>query len=155
MATCDVSSLYTNIPTKAEIDVVRNAISLNNVFTDNEQCLVIDLLDFVLCNNYFLFESQFFQQTSGTALGCNVAPTFSVMYMNDFESRFVYTHPLFKHVRTWLRYKYYIFIVWQGSQDQLVEFHHDINQATTSISLSLEHSPLSIAFLDVLFKITD
>lgn len=88
-------------------------------------------------------------------MGCNVAPTFVVMYMNNFESCFVYTHPLFNHVKIWLRYIDDIFIVWQGTPEQLETFHKYLNHATTSISLSLDSSPHSFAFLDVLVKITD
>lgn len=118
-----VTSLYTNIPTQDGILTVHEAIISANEFTTDETRFIIVLLRFVLCNYYCMFESTFHQQIMGTAMGCNMVPTFAVIYMNSFEEKFVYTHPFFQYAKLWLRYIDDVFIIWQGDYDSLLRFH--------------------------------
>lgn len=152
LATMEVTSLYTNIPTDDGITTVRQILLETMDFTVAEQNYIIQLMDLVLKNYTFLFESRFLLQIMGTAIGCNVATTFTIIYMNEFERRFVYTHPYFNNVAMWVRFIDDIFVVWQGGVESLLGFHKDINCALPSISLSLDHSREQISFLDILFQ---
>lgn len=46
--------------------------------------LIIDLLDCLLSNIYFLFKDQLYKQVSDTAMGCNIVPTYTVLFVNEF-----------------------------------------------------------------------
>ena len=72
----DVSALFTSIPVQSAIEVTKKrleqdtelhqriSMSINNI---------LELLEFCLCNTYFLFQGQFSEQTQGTAMGSPVS----------------------------------------------------------------------------------
>ena len=85
--TYDVESLYTNIP---------HALGKNAISFWVEKCvdiiperfnknLILEGLDLVLKNNTFLFNSIYYQQVSGTAMGTKVAPTYANLVLGFLE----------------------------------------------------------------------
>lgn len=50
----------------------------------------------------------------------------------------------------WIHYIDCIFLIWQGSDTDLVEFVHDLNQNAKNIKLSLNYNHDSVEFLDTL-----
>ena len=45
---------------------------------------ILELLEFCLCNTYFLFQGQFYEQTQGPAMGSHVSPVVANLYMEFF-----------------------------------------------------------------------
>lgn len=148
LVTLDIKSLYTSIPQAMGIQAIQNCIT-HSTYSVSEQQFIITLLEFVLSKNYFLFEDSFHQQISGTAMGCNVAPSFAVIFINSLETNFVYPHHLFKHAKLYLRYIDDIFMVWDDTPESLNEFVIFLNNITPTIQFSCESSTVSINFLDV------
>ena len=52
---------------------------------------LIKMAEFVLSNNFFEFNSDTFQQISGTAIGTKFAPPYACIYMDQVEQKFLAT----------------------------------------------------------------
>ena len=86
----DVTSLFTSIPVTSAIEVIKGRweqdtelpkitiLSTNNI---------LEVLEFCLNNTYFLFQSQYFEQTKGAAMGSPVSLIVANIYMEAFEDR--------------------------------------------------------------------
>lgn len=85
--------------------------------------LIIMLLGYILPNNYFLFGDLCYKQRKGTAIGSNVALIYAIIFMAVLEDSAMYALGLFSHVQCWLRYINDIFLVWDGTEEDLVLFH--------------------------------
>lgn len=154
LVTLDVKSLYTSIPHDMGMEAIRDVLSTSN-YSGQEQEFILTLLNFVLTRNYFLFGDLFFEQTKGTAMGSNVAPTYAVIFMNIFEDRHVYQHPLYSRVRMYTRYIDDVFLLWSGDESELLDFITHLNSIIPSIQFSYQYSKKDISFLDVIVSIQD
>lgn len=92
----DIESLYPNIPIKEGLDFVRKAISrmrheipdiARHLRDDKTIDFIIDLLSFILHNNYFVFGSQWYRQLQGTAMGTPAAVPFACLFVYEVEYR--------------------------------------------------------------------
>ncbi|CAJ0940725.1 unnamed protein product [Ranitomeya imitator] len=156
LVTLDVNSLYTNIDNEMGIQAVEDFLKENTQFHDDLRLFCRTLLTFILTKNFFLFEDEFFIQRNGTAMGSNVAPPYANIYMAEFESRFVYVHPLFQqYCRLWKRYIDDIFLIWCGDIDSLLSFHQSINQSVNKLTFTIQYDSRSIPFLDTLVIINE
>ena len=73
LVTADVVGLYPSIPHAERIAAIREALNARSepsISTD----LLMEMLEFVLTNNYFGFGSDMFMQIEGTAIGTKMAP---------------------------------------------------------------------------------
>ena len=86
LVTLDVTSLYTNIPKKEGIWAVPKALAKHRPGQQHpsNQSLV-QVLDIVLTRNNFGFNEEHFLQTSGTAMGTRVAPSYANNFMGNHE----------------------------------------------------------------------
>ncbi|CAJ0928468.1 unnamed protein product [Ranitomeya imitator] len=149
LVSLDVNSLYTNIDNEKGILAVVNFLNHNTQFHCELKVFCRTLLTFILTKNFFLFEDEFFLQRNGTAMGSNVAPPYANIFMADFESNFVYTHPLFQqYCLLWKRFIDDIFLVWCGDIESLMSFYQYINQCVTKLTFTIHYDQKSISFLD-------
>ena len=68
----DVSALFTSIPVKAAIKIIKNKLEQDTelrkgISMSNNN--ILELLAFCLCKTYFLFQGQFYEQTKGEGMG--------------------------------------------------------------------------------------
>ncbi|CAJ0967736.1 unnamed protein product, partial [Ranitomeya imitator] len=90
------------------------------------------------------------------AMGSNVTPPYANIFMAEFESTFVYTHPLFQqYCLLWKRYIDDIFLIWKGDIESLMSFYHTTNQRFVKLTFTIQHDQRSIPFLDTLVVIND
>ncbi|CAJ0967794.1 unnamed protein product [Ranitomeya imitator] len=151
LVTMDVSSLYTNIDHQEGLESVTKYVTTYANFSDNQLQFCIDALTIILTKNYFLFEDQFYVQKKGTAMGSNVAPPFANIFIDFYETSYVYCHPLFSsNVIFWRHFIDDVFFIWTGDAEALRGFHADLNSSTPNITFSLQYSDQSINFLDTL-----
>ena len=62
----DVATLFTSIPVKPAIEVVKKKLEQDTELhqrTTMSPQNILDLLEFCLCNTYFLFQGQYYEQT--------------------------------------------------------------------------------------------
>ena len=86
----DVSALFTSIPVKSAIEVTKKKLEQDAELhqrTSMSIHKILELLEFCLCNTYFLFQGQFYEQTQGAAVGSPVNPVVANLYMEFFEDK--------------------------------------------------------------------
>ena len=107
---------------------------------------IIKMLDLVLTCNNFEFDNRYFLQTSGTAMGTRVAPSYANIFMDWFERKYVYTYvdqPDF-----WARFIDDIKTLWSLGSDKLDEFLAHINSSHPTIKFTVIRSHKMVPFLD-------
>ena len=88
LVTAEVLGLYPSIPHKAWLKALKNALDKRkqkHIPTEK----VINMVEFVLKNNFFEFNGLVKQQVSGTAIGTKSAPTYACLYMDEVETEFL------------------------------------------------------------------
>lgn len=88
----DIESLYPNIPTDIGLVFVEAAIrelgeQISQLRSTQFVKFLVDLLKFVLKNNYFTFGQRWFHQIKGTAMGTPVAVPFACLFVYAVEKR--------------------------------------------------------------------
>ena len=127
LGTCNVTSLYTNIPNAEGCHCIYRLLHMHRqlLATELSNTSISKLLWFVLTKNSFHFNGKHYLQVSGTAMGTRVAPIYANRFMADFEERFVYKRD--KQPLVWLRFIDDVFFVWTHGQQELTDFINEIN----------------------------
>ena len=147
LVTLDVASLYTNIPHTDGIDACTYFLAKDNDnFLSTED--ISKLIKLVLESNYFQFDSDFFLQKMGTAMGSPMAPAYASLFMGKLEEDFFKTVTIKPDV--WFRFLDDIFMVWNDTLENLEIFIDKINSFHPSIKFTHTISKTSVPFLDVL-----
>lgn len=153
LVTLDVESLYTNISHHhgmAAISYFLNSCVDRNRMLDS---FLIDLLDFVLQHNYFLFDSSYYRQVSGTAMGARCAPSYANLFLGWWEVTHVYpSNPFQNQVLKWARYIDDVIFVWSGTKEDCLSFIEMLNDNELNIHLTSHFSDATIDFLDLTLK---
>ena len=147
----DVVNLFNNIPTSDCLDILRNSLSITNT-SDSIAVNIFNLTQLALDQNFFKFNSKFYKQTSGLAMGSPLSPFLAELFM-DFIEKTISNSPFFNQVIVWKRFVDDIFGIFNGTPQQLKDFHCYINTIHPNINFTLEtENNNSITFLDL--KIT-
>ena len=143
MFSLDVTSLYINIPHDEGIRVVETVLSDYDGLPTKDS--VIKMLNLVLKCNCFRFNNDYFLQTNGTAIRTRFAPTYAIIFMNDFQERVVYKyhHP----PKIWFQFIDDIWGIFKGSLGQLMAFLEHLNSAHDTIKFTMSYSRTEIVFL--------
>ena len=109
---------------------------------------IIELLEFCLCNNYFWFQAESFEQTKGAAMRSPVNPIVANLYMESFEHMTMTT--AVNPPRIWKRFVDDTLVIHQQSNRE--EFLQHINSVDPSIIFNAEENRYdgSMPFLDTL-----
>ncbi|XP_070581465.1 uncharacterized protein [Ptychodera flava] len=150
LVTIDGKSLYTNIPQEFSLNAVRDFVTTSNI--DNPE-LLIEMLEFILHHNYFVFHETFYLQKHGTAMGSKVAPSYANLAMGKIEKSILHGHD-FKPQR-WKRFIDDVRFIWIHGLTKLHNFLQFCNQIHPTIKFTMEYSSLSLPFLDTLMTIQD
>lgn len=151
--TIDVNSLYTNIDTALGLSAVRDC--LKKYPEDNRpDTEIMDLLELCLTRNDFTFNSQWYLQVKGTAMGKKFAPAYANIYMADWEHEALLKcekKPLF-----YVRYIDDIFGIWTHSAEDFRIFIDTLSSHHESINLDPTLESNQINFLDtIIYKHPD
>lgn len=150
--TIDVESLYTNINTELGLQAVKKSLEQNPhpLRPDNA---ILQLLEINLLRNDFEFDSQFFLQIQGTAMGKKFAPAYANIYMAEWE-RTLFSKcshlPLM-----YFRYLDDVFGVWHHDEDSFHQFMIVANAHHTDIRLKSQIHYEFIHFLDTTVFFTE
>ncbi len=138
--TMDVSSLYTNINIPRLINIIRNNNLLDN--------LGIEILSFVLHNNYVHFNDLVYRQIDGIAMGTNCAVALANIYLHYGGLDLLFLdNPL---VINYGRYIDDIIGLYFGTEPELLALKTQANNKIPGITLTMEYSKSSaIPFLDI------
>lgn len=106
---------------------------------------MVELLHINLTKNDFIFDSTFYLQTKGTAMGKKFAPSYANIFMACWEEEALATCP--KKPLHYLRYLD-IWGVWTHSEEDFKQFINILNFFDSSIQLKYSINEHSIDFLD-------
>ena len=135
----DASSLLTSIPVTSAIEIIRTKLVQDTdplKRTTMSANNISELLEFCLCNTYFLFQGQFYEQTKGAGIGSPVRPIVSNLYMESFEHRIITS--AVNPPRLWKRYVDDTFVILQQSHKE--EFLQHINSVDPYIILTTKET---------------
>ncbi|XP_047987689.1 uncharacterized protein LOC125227418, partial [Leguminivora glycinivorella] len=82
MVSFDVQSLFTNLPVKDCIEIVKKRLREQNMSENYAK-----LLEHCLTSGYLLWNGEFYLQVDGVAMGSPVSPVVADIFMEDFEER--------------------------------------------------------------------
>lgn len=143
--TIDIVSLYTNIDTEAGMAAVKTIFQR---FPDAKRPdrELLKLLEINLTRNDFVFDSKYYLQVKGTAMGKMFSPSYANMFMAIWEEGALAKCP--KKPLHYLRYLDDIWGVWVDSREEFDQFISILNNHDASIKLQYTVDPKSIDYLD-------
>ena len=121
MLTLDVTSMYTNIDNQLGVEAITYWVSKDpNLLPRNiSKDFIINSLKIVLEYNTFTFDTDYYIQVRGTAMGTKVAPTYATLVMGFIETRLYeqieekYGINIKNHfINKWWRYLDDCFLIW-------------------------------------------
>jgi hypothetical protein len=161
--TADVESLYPNIPWDYGLSQIARYWLQAFPNLKIEMKFILSLLKLTNENNLFHYESKYFQQLSGTAMGYSHGPQFANISLLEVDSTATrisselgnesFIYDIGNCV--WLRFIDDVFGVWNGTIESFNLFVDRVNNIHRSFKFNFVSSGTSIPFLDVhVFKIT-
>lgn len=142
----DVESLFTNIPITETLDIIKRSGHLDKN--------LLPLVKHCLTSTYFQFQGEFYEQTSGAAMGSPISPIIANIFMEHFENETL-RKARFKP-STWFRYVDDTFVIWPHGPDRLTDFLTFLNSQHPNIKFTMEvERDRKIPFLDVLIQRKD
>ena len=144
--TLDVESLYTKVPIQETIDLISELFLL---YPDPKRpsLTLLTILNLILKNNDFQFESHNFLQNAGVAMGKSFSGSFCNIFMNRWETNALNSSHL--KPKLWIRYQDDIFGIWTYSLPEFDSFVEHINQQHPNIKLTPSISQKIVNFLDL------
>jgi hypothetical protein len=99
LLSADVVSLYPSIDLQDAYPKIRTYLTTNSTFSNNETNFIMDLLIWIMENNYCKFSDTYFRQLKGVAMGQPCAVVFAVIYLLQLETELLNTidtkhHPI-------------------------------------------------------------
>ena len=151
LVSCDVTSLFTNIPLQETIDIVINLISNHNPNLNITKKELKKLFLFVTSQTHFIFNSKLYNQIDGVAMGSPLAPVHANIFVGFYKSKWLNEYNLNKP-KFYLRYVDDILAAFHKEQDSL-NFLNFLNKRHPNIKFTIEKQiNHSIAFLDLLIS---
>ena len=144
----DVTSLFTNIPLQETIDIAINLIFNHNTnlnFTKNK---LKKLFLSATLQTYFIFNSKFYNQTDGVAMGSSLDPVLANIFMGFYECKWLNEYN-FNKPKFYLRYVDNIPAAF-GKEQNSLNFVNFLNKRHPNIKFTTKKQiNHSIAFFDI------
>ena len=149
----DVTALFISVPVDPALGIIKDLLEKGNALKERTVLPVKDiilLLEFCLKNTFFSFQSQFYEQLKGVAMGCPVSPIMANLYMEYFEQKVLSTatHPLECGSDMWIIH------VLSTKEEHKQTFLEHINNVDLAIRFTVEDYKENgpIPFLDTIVK---
>ena len=150
IVTCDIKSLYTSIPVDLGLQAIeywidRSSHLIPKRFTKE---FIMELLSYVLKNNYFKFDIWLFLQLIGTVMGATFAPPYACLTIGYLEETKLFPIILPQHLspiyckhfeENLFRYIDDGYITWPASLDKSI-LGTLLNDLHPSIKFEIDHS---------------
>ena len=147
----DVESLYTNVPLKESIEIMKESVIERDLpFTIETLSKLLLLVN----QSYFTFNNKIYQQTDGLAMGNPLAPLLANVFMNKIESILFETSPQNAPIE-YFRYIDDTFCVFEA-ESHATSFLEILNKMHPNIRFTMECEKLKrLNFLDLGIEITE
>ena len=138
----DVKSLFTNVPVREAIDIVRqhstgNRPTFKHLPIDPD--LFCELLTVCTSFNQFSFKDQHYRQITGLPMGSSLSPVLANIFMEYFETELLKDIPVDLRPVLWLRYVDDVFCIYED-MSKLEQFLEHLNRVRPSIQFTYELS---------------
>ena len=146
IATIDVTALYTAIDLDKGLEIIRRVLNKNKTL-NSETEFIIDLLNWVLRNNFFQFNGIFYQQIKGAAMGGNVSGIFADLILAVVELNLLNKLPENQQPLYYRRYRDDIILITKS-----IKHAHAIEKMLNSpnfLQFNLEQIGTSVNYLDL------
>ena len=158
--TFDVISLYTSIPYEFELE------DIDYFFTKYQEYLHprfrkefgLESANFILKNNILTFDSEFYLQIKGTAIGTIFAPTYANLNMKYHEIKVYsiisqsYALPSKHFQNSWFRYLDDCQVLLKVNLIKQAYILSILNQINNIIQFTMEKSQTGLPFLDIMIN---
>lgn len=130
--TIDIDSLYTNVETKTRLEAVKKwFFKYPNVKRPDKN--ILELLEINLTKKNFEFNSEFYLQTKGTAMGKKITLSYANIYMANWEES-AWVSAALKPL-DYFRFLDDIWGVWNNSKQEFIDFTQHLNSHHSSIKI--------------------
>ena len=116
LVSCNVTSLFTNIPLQETIVIAINLIFNHNPNLNITRKELKKLFLFATSQTHFIFNSKFYNQIDGVAMGSPLAPVLANIFMGFHESKWLNEYNLNKP-KFYLRYVDDILAAFDNEED--------------------------------------
>ena len=116
MVSFDVVSLFTKIPLNEAIEFIPEVTDLET----------IKFVEVYLYSTFFNFQEEFYEQTSGVAMGSPLSPIVANLFMEKFENKALEAYPL--KPKMWKRYVDDTNVIWPHGEQELSRFLEHLNR---------------------------
>lgn len=138
LASFDVTNMFSNIPNKDCLNIIKRKFQNNNVNPIIQQ-EIVQLLELCMNENYFKYNDEFYKQKDGLAMGSPLSPLLAQIFMSDFEES-ILNAPFTKNISFWYRYVDDILVGFTGTKDELTQTLKHLNSLHPKIKFTLETS---------------
>ena len=147
LVSCNVTSYFTNIPRQETIDIATNLLFNHNPNLNITRKELKKLFLFSTSKTHFIFNSKFYNQIDGVAVGSPLAPVLANIFMGFHKSKWL--NEYLNKPKFYLRYVDDILAAFDNEQDPL-NFLNFLNNRHPNIKFTIEkQNNHFIAFLDV------
>ena len=88
--------------------------------------------------NNFVFDYIHYLQIKGCAMGTVCAPAYANIFMAKFELKCIYPY-INDRTKMFLRFIDDLFMIWTGSEQELLDFMRDLNKKHSSIEFEFKY----------------
>jgi len=148
LITADVVQLYPSIPLQEAYEITKRKLMAKQKHIAHT---LTRMLHWILFNNTFTFNDKSYLQINGVATGSPVAPSVANLFMDYIENKVLIKWKT--HLRLYRRYIDDIFMVFEGSEDEVEECKSDFNRMHKNITLTWETDKHTATFLDLIIEI--
>ena len=107
MVSFDVFLLFTKIPIDDAMDAIKKITNPD----------IAKLIEVFLRSTFFSFLEEFYEQTSGVAMGSPLSPIVANIFMESFKTLALNSYPL--KPKIWKRFVYDTNVIWPHGSDEL------------------------------------
>lgn len=149
--TCDIESLYSVIPHKLAIKAVIFHLEKYSNYDYNTKLFLLDAIEYLLANNYFVFHNNFFMQRTGASMGAKFSPSLANLYVSWFEEVYVFTehNPYSQNIVWYGRYIDDIIIIWGGNMAAIPDYVSYLNHNAFGLIFTYAYHASNMSFLDI------
>lgn len=137
LVSLDIESLYTNIDIQ----------TLSQILDKQGDAILSKLFQFITHMNFFEYNRQYYRQLKGIAMGTNAAVQLANLYLGTlFDDLAANAH---KGIILYKRYIDDIFLIFNGSIEDLEEYIDSLDHLVPGIKLTRTYSQFEVNFLDI------
>ena len=157
LATMDIQSLYSNIVHSEGLAALKHYLRRRPEGVIPPTDFLLQLTEWTLKNNVFIFQDSVYRQQKGTAMGACFAPNYANLTLGLWEELYILcsVNPFFEKIKWYGRYIDDILFLFSGSEQELLDFHSYVNSLHSNLKLTLEFSKTEISFLDLRISINE